>query len=80
MPDDVRVELRDKRTTILEKSLSAIREIAIVMTKKLNESTKNITDTLGYLLRHHLTAFYDWESLDKAMEGIRASQVFRLSI
>ena len=26
-------------------------------------------------LRHHLTAFYDWESFDKAMEGIRASQV-----
>lgn len=50
------------------------------MTKKYNQSTKNITDTLSHLLRHHLTAFYDWESFDKAMEGIRALQVFRLSL
>ena len=37
-----------------------------------------MTDTLGHLLMHHLTAFYDWESIDKAMEGIGASQVIRL--
>ena len=24
-----------------------------------------MTDTLGHLLRHHLTAFYDWGSFDK---------------
>ena len=39
-----------------------------------------MTYTLGHLLRHNLTVFCDWESFDKAMEGIRASQVFRISL